>query len=264
MKIILLSIFGLILIFFNASVYSQGCMDGGSDDGVNIKGFIQPQFNYFLNGNDDDGNNLDAANFTFNRARIGVLGSIVYDIDYYFFIETSPFKNSTNTVHLLDAFVTYTRFEKYAKISLGQFKSPFSLEQNTSCSGLYTINRTAVVSQLAGPQRDLGVMANAGNDTTLIKYSLGYMNGSGMGIVDDNINKDILGRLVISPFEFLNIGGSFRLGKFNPTDPTEKLNDLYRYAGEIQFKYKDFVLQAEYIYGEDELYSISSVPIYGG
>ena len=90
------------------------------------------------------------------------------------------------------------------------------------------------------------------------------MNGSGMGIVDDNINKDILGRLVISPFEFLNIGGSFRLGKFNPTDPTEKLNDLYRYAGEIQFKYKDFVLQAEYIYGEDELYSISSVPIYGG
>lgn len=242
---------------------AQGCMGGGGDL-IGVSGFIQPQYNFNLNGTDGNGNSLNTNNFTFNRARLGVMGSIPYDIDYYFVAEFSSFKTAQKNVHLLDAYVSYTRFSQWAKLSLGQFKSPFSMEQNTSCSGLYTINRSEVVNQLAGPQRDLGVMISGGNDTTFLQYSLGLMNGSGMNVEDDNQNKNILGRLLIHPIEGLTVGGSFNVGKINPTNPSEPLNDIYRFGGELQYKLGDFFLQGEYIRGIDKLHSLTNVPIYGG
>ena len=255
----------VVILFFGFAIdtNAQGCMGGGSD-GVSLKGFIQPQFNYNLNGTDADGNSLDEAHFNFNRARLGVVGSIPYDIEYYFFAEMSAFKTPQATPHLLDAFVSYTRFGTWAKISFGQFKTPFSLEQNTGCSGLYTVNRADVVNQLAGPQRDMGVTVSGGNDTTILKYSVGAFNGAGMNVLDNNINKEIVARLVFNLTDFLHIGGSFRMGKTNPTDPTEDFNDIYRYGGELLFNYKGIRLQGEYIMGQDELYSASRVPIYGG
>ncbi|MBU0763311.1 MAG: OprO/OprP family phosphate-selective porin, partial [Bacteroidetes bacterium] len=189
-------------------LFAQGCMDSGSNDGVALKGFVQPQYNYNFMEEDADGNDQDENSFYFNRARLGVLGSIPYDFSYYFFVEASPFKNQSGTPHLLDAFVTYSRLAPYAKISIGQFKSPMSQEQNTSCSGLYTVNRSAVVTQLAGPQRDLGLMIAGGNDTTLLSYSIAVMNGSGMGVTDDTKGKDFVGRLLVQPFEMIRAGGS--------------------------------------------------------
>lgn len=260
------TIFIVILIFvsvLSSTVFSQGCASGGGDL-IGVTGFIQPQYNYNLNGTDASGNSLNTNNFTFNRARIGVMGSIPYDIDYYVMMEFSSFKTPTKTPHLLDAYVAYTRFGKWAEISLGQFKSPFGLEQNTACSGLYTVNRSEVVNQLAGPQRDLGVLISGGHDSLFVQYSVGLMNGTGMNIEDDNNNKQFVGRVVLNPFEGFKVGGSFKFGKINPTDPTEKLNNISRFAGEIQYKYKDLLLQGEYIHGIDELYSASKVPVYGG
>lgn len=243
---------------------AQGCMDAGGD-GVNLTGFIQPQFDYQFNGTDSDGNSLDQAHYTFNRARIGVLGSIPYDIEYYVFLEMSPFKSPGATPHLLDAYVSYTRFEKWAKISLGQFKTPFSLEQSTACSGLYTVNRSDVINQLAGPQRDLGVMVSGGHDSLLVKYNVGLFNGAGLNTLDNNMNKELVGRIVFNPLDFLSVGGSFRMGKTNPTNLDEDLNDIYRYGGEIKVKHNSGVyFQGEYILGQDELYSASRVPVYGG
>jgi hypothetical protein len=253
----------LMLFVLSTFSYSQGCASGGGDL-IGVTGFIQPQFNYNLNGTDAAGNNLNTNSFTFNRARIGVVGSIPYDIDYYVMFEMSPFKNSTMQPHLLDGYVSYTRFGKWAKLTLGQFKSPFGLEQNTACSGLYTVNRSEAVNQLAGPQRDLGLLISGGHDSLYVKYSIGLMNGTGMNVDDDNNNKNIVGRVVLNPFENFHIGGSFKVGKINPTLSTEKLNDIYRFAGEIQYKFQDLLIQGEYIYGIDELYSTSKVPVYGG
>ncbi|MBN2681782.1 MAG: hypothetical protein JXR58_04690 [Bacteroidales bacterium] len=260
------NIFRLIIILIagtSLNSFSQGCMGGGKE-GVNLKGFIQPQYNYFLNGKDDDGNSLDENNFTFNRARLGVLGEIPYDIEYYFFVEMSAFKSQAATPHLLDAFVTYTRFAKWAKISLGQFKSSFGIEQSTGCSELYTVNRSEVVNQLAGPQRDLGMVIAGGHDTLLVKYSLGIMNGAGMNTTDNNNNKEIVGRLVFNPHKFVKVGGSFKMEKTNPTDLTQDLNDIQRFGGELEVKYNNLTFQTEYITGNDKLYSASRVPVYGG
>lgn len=253
----------LLSIFISFSARSQGCASGGGNL-IGVTGFIQPQYNINLNGTDANGNSLNTNNFTFNRARIGVTGSIPYDIDYYVMLEFSSFKTPAKTPHLLDGYVAYTRFGKWARITLGQFKSNFSLEQNTACSGLYTVNRSEVVNQLAGPQRDLGLLISGGHDSLRIQYSLGFFNGTGMNVEDDNNNKNIVGRVVVNPIENLKVGGSFKIGKINPTDPTEKQNEIYRFAGEIQYRFRDLLLQGEYIYGSDKLYSASKVPVYGG
>jgi len=263
--IYIVSVF-LIFAFTPVSLFSQGCEDVGDEEGVQVKGYIQPQYSYFMNGKDSEGNSLDENSFNFNRARLGVVGNIPYDISYYFFVEVSPFKGTSPaaSAHLLDAFITYTRFGKYAKISIGQFKAPISLEQNTPCHALTTIYRSDVVDQLAGPQRDLGLMILGGNDTTFLRYSIAVMHGAGKGIYDNNKGKDIVGRLLIHPIEPLTIGGSFRTGQRNPTDLNERQNDILRIAGEFKFELKGFVLQGEYIYGQDKLYSTSRIPIYGG
>lgn len=243
----------LAVLFVEAK--SQGCVTGGGDV-IGVHGFIQSEYNYYIQDNPQH-------TFNINRARLGVVGSIPYDIDYYVMIEYSPF-TPQNKVHLLDGYVSYTRFSKWAKISLGQFKSPFSLEQNTACSGLYTVNRSEAVNQLAGPQRDLGIMLMGGNDTTMVNYSLGLMNGSGMNVVDDNTFKDVVARLTLKPVDFLTIGGSVKFGKINPTDNTQPLNSVNRYAAELQFKYGGLLIQSEYILGKDILKSASQVPVYGG
>lgn len=264
MKIKILLICAAIAAQISNQTMAQGCMTGGSSDLVGVTGFIQPQYNYFMNGTDNNGNSLDKNNFTFNRARIGVMGSIPYDIDYYCSIEYSAFKSQQKTPHLLDAYVSYTRFGKWAKFAIGQFKSPFSLEQNTACSGLYTVNRSEVVNQLAGPQRDMGLMISGGNDSLHINYSIGILNGTGMNVEDDNQNKNIAGRVVYVPMDNLKIGGSFNFGKINPTDPANQLNNTRRFGGDIQYKVSNILLQSEYIYGQDELFSASKIPVYGG
>ncbi len=212
---------------------SQGCMGGGGDL-IGVSGFIQPQYNYHLNGTDATGNSLNTSNFTFNRARLGVMGSIPYDIEYYFVAEFSSFKTAQKNVHLLDAYVSYTRFSQWAKITVGQFKSPFSMEQNTACSGLYTINRSEVVNQLAGPQRDMGLLISGSSKSNFFQYNLGILNGTGMNVEDDNNNKNVVGRILLNPIDGLTLGSSFNVGKMNPTNPSQPLNDIYRFGGELQ------------------------------
>lgn len=252
-----------ILLLQTGSLAAQGCMSSGGDV-IGVHGFIQPQYNFNLNGTDANGNSLNTNTFLFNRARLGVMGSIPYDIDYYFVMEFSHFKNAAKQVHMLDAYVSYTRFSNWAKISLGQFKSPFSLEQNTSCSGLYTVNRSEFVNQLAGPQRDMGIMLSGGNDSTLVSYSLALMNGTGINVEDDNNNKNLIGRVVVHPLSDLRIGGSFNFGKINATDPSQPLNNTMRLGADLSYDFMGFKLQSEYILGQDELLSASKLPIYGG
>jgi len=238
----------LVSLMFSGVVYAQGCMGGGSDEGVSVVGFIQPQLEYkFLE--DDSGEALNENSITFNRARIGFIGSIPYDVSYYAMLECSPFKG---TPYLIDGFVTYTRLEPYVSFSLGKFKSPFSLELNTGCAKLHTINRSQVVAALAAPGRDFGLMA-FGHYEDYVNYSFGYMNGTGAAAWDNNTAKDMVGRVVLSPIEMVSLGGSFRFGNQPPASPSSEEDDKRsRFGGELQVEYANFLLQGEYIAGKVE------------
>ncbi len=253
MKSIILIITALFMLSAS-SVISQGCMDTDSDEGVQVIGFIQPSYDNYLYEEDDQENTENKPNsFYFRRARIGVAGSIPYDVSYYVMTEFSPVVGGPA---LLDAFVTYAPFGKYLKFSMGQFKSPVGLELNTACHSLHTIQRSIAVRELAGPFRDMGLMLLGSSDSLfgkkdLFSYRLALLNGSGMNKWDNNKFKDIAARLVIQPWEWLRIGGSFRTGKQGYKVKDEDIAVRTRYGADIEFEYKNFLLQGEVILGED-------------
>ena len=254
-KLVLL--FTVVLLSIPFLTFAQGCMEASSDEGVNVVGYLQSQFEYQFNEDDNENS------FTFNRARMGLVGNIPYDFSYYIMFEFSPSK--VGAPYLLDGFITYSRLAPWVNISMGQFKSPFSLELNTPCQGLYTIKRSMVVTQLANPDRDRGILLG-GKYNKLLKYGIAFTNGRGRDKDEDNQNKAISGRIVITPIEFLSIGGGYRSwhdpnrddnGEINPdADDDERT----RYAFDMEFKYDSILIQGEYISGED----IGSSPEYSG
>ena len=64
------------------------------------------------------------------------------------------------------------------------------------------------------------------------------MNGRGLGIADNNNMKDIIGRIVFKPLDFLSFGGSFRYGYPNTNSDTRT-----SYAGELEVNAGNFLLQ---------------------
>ena len=97
-----------VLIFLPNLSFSQGCMEATSEEGVNVVGYIQPTFGYHFLGDDIEGNNMDESDFYFQRARLGVVGNIPYDISYYAMFEFSPQRGGAQ---ILDAYVSYNRWD---------------------------------------------------------------------------------------------------------------------------------------------------------
>lgn len=240
-------LFALVFLFQVNQVFAQGCegdIPGGNDSisapNVKIFGYIQPQFDYNFTDGDQDNT------FKFKRARIGVLGKFHDDFSYYFMLETSPFIGSSGDAYLMDAFISYTKYN-WAKISVGSFKQPFSLDVATPCHSLTTIDRSIVADQLVAPQRDFGLMVLGGNKYTKFNYWVALMNGTGLGKSDENTKKDFVGRATYKLTDFLSIGGSFRYGY---PIPNNNKDDRTTFGGEFLLKLNKLNVQGEYIYDE--------------
>jgi phosphate-selective porin len=259
MKKLITILLGIILIS-PALVQAQGCMEPTSDDGISVIGFIQPEFSYDFSGQGKEGFDApkDYNSFSFRRARLGVTGVIPYDISYYVMAEFSSFMGGP---YLLDAHITYNRFAPWINVTMGQLKAPFGLELLTPCHKLHTIQRSRVVNEMAHPFRDIGIVLWGGTDSlqffgltnhNIISYKLAIMNGPGMNEWDNNSSKDIIARLVISPWKFIRLGGSYRYGKQAPAQPDLDEDVRTRWGGDIELEFGDFLFQAEYIWGEDK------------
>ena len=232
--------------FSGYNAQGQGCSEPTSDEGVNVFGYLQAQYDYGF----AEGDNTNT--FGFNRSRIGVMGNIPYDFSYYVLMETSPFKKDGPKAYLLDAFITYNRYS-FAKVSLGSFKSPFGQELGTPCHSLYTINRSKFVNELTAPDRDMGLMILGGSDTTLIQYSVALMNGTGLLEKDADKYKDLVGRVRLQPNDWMHVGGSFRFGKAASQDETvTEPDERTRLGAEFEIEKYGFLVQGEYIWAEDK------------
>jgi phosphate-selective porin len=233
-----------VLALLSMNAVAQGCAPPKSDDGVSVFGFLQPQFETkFLKDGPEH-------SFTFNRARIGVTGNVPYDVVYYAVLETSAFKDEHP--FLLDAYVSYQRFS-FAKLSIGQFKSPFTLEMGTPCHELHTINRTMAVNNLVSPDRDIGVMLFGSVKDNLLSYSLALTNGTGKGVFDNNNGKTFHSRLVLAPKQFIKLGGGIQYGTHpSVVEDASEEDKRFRWAADIQLKHKNFDLIGEYVSGSDK------------
>ena len=248
MKNNLYTLLVIVMLFVPKTMFSQGCevnLPGSSNDSlsgpsINLFGYIQPQYDYFFNEGDQENT------FRFKRARIGVMGKVLDNFSYYFMLETSPFIGSTGDAYLMDAFVTYEA-DNWARISLGSFKQPFSLDVTTPCNSLKTIERSIVADQLVAPQRDFGVGIFGGNKFNRLNYAVALMNGRGLGVKDDNEKKDIMGRASYKIFRNFTVGASFRYGYPIPNNNDD---DRTSYGGDFVFELGKLLVQGEYIYDE--------------
>ncbi len=240
-----ISIFIVLTIsMLMSQVQAQGCDAEDPNDSIapakiKIFGFIQPEYNYTLSDPAE-------STFKFRRARIGVRGRLFEDWTYYFMLETSPFIGGVGSAYLMDAFVTWDKYN-WARISVGSYKQPFGLEVQTACNALITIDRAIVSDQLVVPQRDYGISIWGGNVNTRLNYAFAIMNGSGLNKVDNNNKKDLVGRVTYKLFDFMTIGGSYRYGfpKLNNNE-----DERTTYGGEVLFDINNLHIQGEYIHDE--------------
>ena len=235
----------ITLLFSINNVTAQGCegddpvsTDSTSKASIKVFGYLQPEYDYRFEGGDNENT------FRFRRARLGVRGEVYQDFSYYFMFEASPFIGNTGDAYLMDAFVTYKKYN-WARISVGSYKQPFSLELATPCHALSTIDRAIVVDQLVAPQRDFGIMVLGGNKYTKFNYWVALMNGRGLQVKDDNTKKDIVARVTYKLLNNLTIGASFRHGYPIPNNNDEDRNTV---GGEFLLELNKLTFQGEYIY----------------
>lgn len=108
------------------------------------------------------------------------------------------------SARLLYAWVEFNRWE-WLRIRVGQFKEPYSLETLEE-TRWWDFPENSVVYMQA-PTPDLGVMAHGRIHGGLLQYAVGVFNGNGaLAGRDENSDKDIAGRLVVSPAAVLGAG----------------------------------------------------------
>lgn len=244
MKNFILLFIIVVITLQTGQLNAQGCeVDDPADTiappKIKIFGYVQPEYDYTLSDPAE-------STFKFRRARIGVRGRVLEDFTYYFMLETSPFIGGVGSAYLMDAFVTWDKYN-WARIAVGSYKQPFGLEVQTPCNSLLTIDRAIVSDQLVVPQRDYGISLWGGNVNTRLNYALALMNGSGINKLDNNNKKDIVARVTYKLFHFMTLGGSFRYGypKLNNDD-----DDRTTYGGEVLLDFNNLHIQGEYIYDE--------------
>jgi phosphate-selective porin OprO and OprP len=186
--------------------------------------------------------------FTLRRARFSLSGELLKNVRFKLQLDAAK------SPALYDAQIDFTLHEK-ASLRIGQFKVPFSLESLTSGSDLDTVNRSQPVSKLA-PGQDIGssgrdIGAAAFGKIAFIEYTIGVFNGAGMNKADTNEQKDLAGRIIIRPFQFLAVGASVYDGSYSASAGAAPV--VRDRAGlEMAFLYQGWSLKGEWIQAEDD------------
>jgi len=216
---------------------------------ISLSGYTQVRYRARDDNNDS---------FDIRRARLSLKGKINKPLSYKLQTE---FGGSSQK--LLDAELTFN-LHSMIKISAGQFKIPLSRENLMSSSKLVTINRSQVVEALAarskdvlGNQsgRDIGLKLNGSvnviTEGTLIDYTIGLFNGSGINTADLNERKDIGGRLTMQLVKQITLGGSFYSGKYTPNNALDEIHNHERIGAELFYNNSLISFTTEYMKGKD-------------
>jgi phosphate-selective porin OprO/OprP len=241
-----------------------------------IGGYTQIRYQAYPKANKPDGVDV-------RRARLDINGDITSKWQYRLLVDfvggtasvpagtTTTTSNSAIAPTLLDAYIAY-KAASYLKITVGQFTLPFSAENNVQDRNLETVDRSQVVNALVARKgdgsngiidsignqngRDIGVQISGSffkiNETrSLIDYYAGLFNGAGINVADNNESKDFSGRLLIHPFDFLTVGGSYYNGydRFAKTSTKDQLRT--RWGTELAVNYKALSIRSEFLRGQD-------------
>lgn len=172
------------------------------------------------------------------------------------------------------------QFCKALSVKVGQFKTPFSIENPLSPTVLeliypgslvtgYMIGGSSDLMMKGGSGRDIGLNINGELLKGWVTYDLALMNGAGRNQNDNNAQKDFVGRVGLHPTKWLTLSGSILKGTGNiavyQNQTGETVSDLApigglkhngnyrrdRYAAGLEMKTTPFNLRSEYMAGKD-------------
>lgn len=163
---------------------------------LRIRGLVQADGRFFVDNQKD---NSTTDTFSVRRARPIVEGTVGKDFDFYLMPEFG-----SGSASLVDAYGEF-KFNKQAKLRGGKFKAPYGLERLQSDS-VANFVEIGLPSNLA-PNREVGFQLSGDvlGDTT--NYAFGVFNGSAdlasttSQDVDNNNDKDVVGRIFVQPFK---------------------------------------------------------------
>jgi phosphate-selective porin OprO/OprP len=199
----------------------------GPEIKLTLGGFVQMNFEdgavSAFEGRFPDGPNEIKDRFRLRRARITLTGDFAENFDFKVegdFGQSDGISSNRTAFSATDIFVNWHQFPE-ANVKVGQWKTPFGLEQLTPATKLFTIERSLPTIAIV-PQREIGVeiwgqpLTNLWpQEKDLLTYYAGIFNGNGRNTtINDNNNFMYVGRLELLPWEAKLLGqdSSLKLG----------------------------------------------------
>lgn len=204
--------------------------------------------------------------FRVRRARLTASGDLTEALGYKLTASLdgpSP-ASSASTVKLWDAYMTY-KFNPFAAVTFGQLKYDFSLEGLEATPDRVPVLRAEMINDVAGKLgtkggsfRDIGAKVNGGCKNALgLTYGVGLINGSGINTGDNNADKDIVGRVTVSPVEGLTIGASGFKGKGQDETTVFEVKET-AYGVDAEYVKWGLRLRGEYLAGKWENWDVAT------
>lgn len=238
-------------------------------DYLSISGWMNIQYDYEQQLNNDNVLIKDINTLNVRRARLDVKGNINKNLEF------RVQGDFAGTPKLVDGFVK-VKLHKSFNIQVGQFKIPFTFENPQSPLTLEGIEYAQVISKLSGYSdisgvktyfggRDVGLMVYGdffsferdGKEIPILTYKLGVFNGNGMNNKDANTAKDIAASIEVCPgVKGLMLAASYYDGNYmlkkNETVYDKNANrDRLTFGG----KYENgrLTVRSEYITAQTEM-----------
>jgi phosphate-selective porin len=145
------------------------------------------------------------ADMALKRARVELGGRILKR--WYFWIGgdfsgggISGSETQNNGGTATDMFIGYEA-NKWFRIQVGQFDTPFTMENLTSDKWLTFMERSLTVRTLGAPyNKDLGIMARGESPKGHVSYALAAVSGDGQNRPSPDNRADVMGRFLVRPF----------------------------------------------------------------
>lgn len=259
-----ISLLLLVMISFAFSAYAQSSTQVETysvkvSQKIELRGLTHVRYQAFQDTSKIDG-------FDLRRARLDFRGDVAPKFGFRLHIELA------GTPKILDATFVYKPYE-WLNVNIGQSKYPISYDNLYSPWSLLTISRTQLDNTLCFRENDLYKNQNArdiglwlagkyyigeeARERPLLDYVVGVYNGAGINVSDNNQNKDIAASLGVSPIRDLWIYARYLTGVGQTAEHPGIDAYRSRYGGNMSYKYKNFLVEGEYLAGSDKSDSLA-------